>query len=169
MMSDRLQASSANPRVEQLVARFREIGDTAMRDLPLYNANLEVEAVGFRPFDGGWLGVLITPWFMNFVRLPQEPVPIDLTRVGHKVKAFLPSGERELMLGGDEVIGTYVSLSLQSPMSAFKTQEAARQEAHRRLADVMRPSVDPAPDESGRLRVETRRMNRRSFLTAGSS
>jgi len=163
-MGQTLRISTDNLRIRELVERFREIGKTSMRDLPLYNPALEVEAVGFRTFEDQWVGVLITPWFMNLLRLPKQPVPMDMTSIGRKAKATLPSGEHELMQGGDGVIGSYESLSLHSPMSAFKTQEAARQEAHGRLQDLMHPSKDPAPEVNGRLQAEPTKMSRRAFL-----
>jgi hypothetical protein len=49
-------------------------------------------------------------------------------------------------------------------MSAFKTQEAARKEANRRLTDLMRPSHDSTPEATGRLRAEPKEMSRRDFL-----
>lgn len=156
--------SIQSPRVVALVERFRTIGETAMRDLPLCNDDLAVEAVGFRSFEDHWIGVLITPWFMNLMRLPEQPEPMDMVRIGHKTKLVLPSGERVLMRGGDEVIGAYESLPLHSPMFAFETREAARQEAEQQLAELMRPADGPVPDENGRLHLEPQKMSRLAFL-----
>src|SRR3546814_9588260 len=53
----------ADLRISSLAIRFRQIGDEQMRELPFYNANLEVEAWDFSAFDPDHLiGVLITPW-----------------------------------------------------------------------------------------------------------
>jgi [NiFe] hydrogenase assembly HybE family chaperone len=168
-MSDNHSSSNESARITELVERFREIGDIAMRDLPLYNANLEVEAVGFRPFEGGLLGVLITPWFMNLVLVPAQAAYMDMLRIGRKRKVSLPAGERELMQGGDERIGAYESLSLHFPMFAFETQAAARREAETRLAELMRSPAEPPPGASGRLRVQRQRISRRAFLRGESS
>ena len=153
-------------RIAELVERFRTIGETAMRELPICNRDLEVEAVGFRPIEEHWVGVLITPWFMNLLRLPQAPAPMETASLGRKLKVTLPSGERELIQGGDEVIGAYQSLSLHSPMFPFGTQEAARQEAERRLTDLMCPAEQPVPNDNGRLRaeVEPPKISRRAFI-----
>lgn len=161
--------SSPIPRIAALEARFRHIGEMTMRDLPLYNPSLVVEAVGFGVHEDGWIGILITPWFMNLIRLPQAPAPMQMAAIGRKVKVALPSGERELMQGGDEVIGAYQSLSLHSPMFAFETREAARQEAEQRLADLMRPSQASPPEENGRLRVEAQGISRRDLLRGATS
>ena len=74
-MSETPEPTAESPRIRELVERFREIGETAMRDLPLYNPELEVEALGFQALDDQWVGVLITPWFMNLVRLPTQSAP----------------------------------------------------------------------------------------------
>ena len=52
---------------ELLAGSYREIGERAMRDLPIYNDALGVEAVGFRRFNGTIVGIMVTPWFMNVV------------------------------------------------------------------------------------------------------
>jgi len=161
-------AKAEPPRVAELVERFRAIGESAMRDLPLYNPALEVEAIGFRPFGQGWIGVLITPWFMNLIRLPEPRANMDLTHVGRKIKLSLPSGERDLMQGGDAVIGAYEALSLHSPMFAFTNPEAARREAERRLEELMHPTPKPECDESGRLTAKPQAMSRRAFLRGES-
>ena len=170
-MSDRAGTAVENHRIAELIRRFREIGETSMRDLPLYNAALEVEALGFRQMDGHWVGVLITPWFMNLLRLPEEPVAMDLAAIGRKRTIALPSGERDLIQGGDEMIGAYESLSLHSPMFAFQSQHAARQEAERRLIDLLQASQESSPQENGRLRAddELPKMSRRAFLRGTAS
>ncbi len=43
-----------------------------MRGLDVVNPRLAVEAVGFAPWDGHWLGVLLTPWCMNLMLLPRD-------------------------------------------------------------------------------------------------
>lgn len=130
-------------RVAALVARFEEIERTVMRGLPVCNPALAVEAIGFRPFAEGWLGVLITPWFMNAMLLPGEPEPVDWSRIGQWVERALPGGPRRLMIAGDEVIGAYLMLSLHSPMDAFAHPAQARSEAFRRLLELTTP---PEPE-----------------------
>ena len=129
--------AAPSPLVDDLVARFREIGETQMRDLPLYNDKLDVEAVGFEPIGEQWIGVLITPWFMNVMLLPREPVAVDMNAMGRPSHETLPSGETTFIWGGDEVTGMYKALSLHSPMETFKVQGQARAEARLRLAELL--------------------------------
>ena len=130
---------SLAPRIVELVARFEEIGETQMKDLPLYNPGLEVEAVGFEEHRDEWMGVLITPWFMNVLVLPRDKHCASFNDMGKNVRHLLPSGERDFLTGGDEVVGGYAFLSLHSPMEKFKVQGQARAEARLRLAKLMEP------------------------------
>ncbi len=168
-MSDARDLRTNSARVALLVERFHTIGETVMRDLPLFNASLEVEAIGFRLFENGWIGILITPWFMNLIRLPEQSMPMDMARIGQKTRIILPTGEREAVLGGDEVLGTYEALSLHSPMFAFSSQEQAKQEAQRCLEILLQSAEDPSSAETGLLRVDPPKANRRAFLSGGRS
>lgn len=163
-MSQDFEPTNEYPRIAELVARFHEIGQTAMRDLPLYNPALEVEAVGFRLVEGHWIGVLVTPWFMNLMRLPEHSTPMDARRMGGERKVVLPSGETDLMQGGDESIGYYESLPLHSPMFAFNTREEARGEADRLVHAFLAAPDRPDADDKARLPTETSKMSRRAFL-----
>lgn len=158
-----MNAKAGNPlhpdlRISALAVRFRQIGDDHMRDLPFYNAALEVEAFDFFPLgDDDLAGVLITPWFMNLVVLPRQPVAMEPQRCGEIRRIALPGGERSFLYGGDPVVGALWAHSLHSPMQKFATQDQARSEARLRLAQVMsRPQPLPAaPANTGR----------RAFLT----
>ncbi len=136
---DRSAANAKGPaqRIVPLVQRFREIGDSSMRDLPIYNQALSVEPVDFEQKGATWQGVLITPWFMNFLVLPAEIETVDWRRMGEKSSITLPSGSWQFSYGGDEVIGAYWFLSLHSPMFEFKTQSLARIEARQRLKALL--------------------------------
>src|SRR4051794_8656986 len=66
-------------RVAELATLFSTIAHTRMAGVPVLNASLRVEAIGFeRPLTGDvvapvvGVGVLVTPWFMNLVRLPMR-------------------------------------------------------------------------------------------------
>ena len=140
-------------RISSLSVRFREIGDAQMRDLPFYNANLEVEAFGFSSFDDDSLiGVLITPWFMNLVVLPLSFEALQANRHGQSRAILLPSGARKFRYGGDEVVGAFWAESLHSPMQKFASPAHARGEARARLAEALkrRPALPAAPSPSRR-------------------
>lgn len=141
-------------RVAELVDQFRRIGETQMSDLPIYNARLGVEAVGFQPIGECWIGVLITPWFMSALLLPPARTAMDYSLIGKKARQVLPGGTFDFVSGGIETVGGYASLPLCSPMGAFATQDSARRQAQARLLALMTPpDATPqaaAPDSPGR-------------------
>ena len=71
-------------QVERLEAVFRSVAATRMKGIPLLHCGLRVEAVGFAPEPDGVMasGVLVTPWFMNLLRLPLGTVPESLLEPG---------------------------------------------------------------------------------------
>lgn len=134
-----LPARPDHPRVAALVAAY-EAADTAMRDLPIYNPALKVEAHGFAPLEGeGLIGILISPWFMNLVILPDPVAPIEAGRYGAGRKVLLPRGPQLFRLAGDSTLGTIWTASLHSPMDVFRSQPQARAEARLRLAEALTP------------------------------
>ena len=99
--------ATTHPRVLPLVERFRSV-DAAMRDLPLYNDKISIEAIGFRPFgEDASIGVLLTPWFMNLIVLPVKPAAMDMAAIGRTSVVELPVGRRNFVIDGDEAIGLY--------------------------------------------------------------
>ena len=134
---------SLPPRVEALLAAHAA-ADAVMRDLPLYNPALTIEAHGFAPLaEGMLLGVLITPWFMNLVLLPEVAEPLDPARYGAARSVVLPAGERVFRYAGDAAQGAFWTASLHSPMAVFRSQPQARAEARLRLAEALTP---PSPE-----------------------
>jgi [NiFe] hydrogenase assembly HybE family chaperone len=131
-------------RIAALVDRFRRIGEANMKGLPIYNDQIEVEAVGFQPFGEGFIGALITPWFLNLILLPPEPRPWEPARIGAKFQVDLPGGQLPFTVAGDEEIGHYDSYSIRSPMQGVNGNVAARFLAEAALAKALTP---PKPEE----------------------
>ena len=97
-----------------------------MTDVPIINPAIRVEAVGFEPTSAGWLGVMVTPWFMNLMLVPiagqaWQPLP-----VGHKRRVSLPAGQFEFFGGCEDEIGEYLYCSMYSPMGQFSDHDSAR-------------------------------------------
>ena len=138
------------PRVDQLVSRFRMIDAERMRDLPIYNSALQVEAIDFqclqlpsiasRPSQNAMVGALITPWFINIILMDIDDAPA--AELGQRVHYTFPSGEREFMAGEDEELGRYDFISLASPVLKFKTQQAAQALARRELEKLLSEADD---------------------------
>jgi [NiFe] hydrogenase assembly HybE family chaperone len=144
-----------HPRVLALLDYFRDV-DPVMRDLPLYNAKMTVEAIGFRPFGGdALLGIVLTPWFMNLILLPIEPTPMDMAAVGKSENIELPAGNRMFMIGGADAVGLYKAHSLHSPVLNFTLPGQAQAEARRQLAILMTPPA-AEPRKSGQRELDRR-------------
>jgi len=108
-----------------LVDRYRAIYDERMLGLPIINAALEVEAIGFCDFDEHQVGVLITPWFMNLVLLLGSDIGSRLQQ-GSKSTLRFPSGPVEFTTAQDEVLGPYLTAVLFSSVAEFPDQYTAK-------------------------------------------
>lgn len=111
-------------RVHQLESVFARISEERMRDIGLYNPALKVETVGFRRWEDWLAGILVTPWFMNFILLPTRPDQIT-GAVGTKQHLEMPRGDVVFVTGEVEEVGPYLSSSLYSPMGRFDVHAVA--------------------------------------------
>lgn len=109
---------------QQLKASYQEVALT-MVELEFYNPALQVDVVEGSALEGSCLAVLITPWCMNLILIPDEKAEYALAQVGSKKIVSLPSGSYEFLYAGSEALGAYGSCSLFSPMLEFADQEAA--------------------------------------------
>lgn len=143
----------------RLADSYRRIGERAMRDLPIYNDALGVEAVGFHRLNGMIVGIIVTPWFMNVV-MPADAV--TQAAAGATAQVRFPTGEIEFTLSEVEQVGRIASCSLFSPMFQFADMLAARATAEAALSELMRPAeIDEA---AGRRQPATSTIDRRSLL-----
>jgi len=117
-----------------LEAAFARIHATRMAGLPFLNPALRIEAVGFRRWEGLWLGVLVTPWFMNLMLLPDDESAWPRLRCGDSVAYRLPAGVFEFIRAHEPPLGDYQSCSLFSPMADFADQAGARATAQAALS-----------------------------------
>ncbi len=137
-----------HPRAVQLEACFRRIADTRMAGLPFLHPGLVVQAVGFEPEADApavLAGVLVTPWFMNLVRLPTRALDggagaaSGWLAVGHKAPRRLGALELDFIGGREDGLGVFESASLFSPMQAFADQAAALVAAQAALDHLRQP------------------------------
>lgn len=143
-----------------LAALYRDIGGRTMRDLPIYNAALEVQDVGFRAVDGLALGILVTPWFMNVVLTTFEGgASLAPARVGTLRAVPMPAGTIDVIVGTLDGFGRLDTASLYSPMSAFDDPAATRLAAEAAIAALLDPSLaaaaTPSPDAMGEPALTT--------------
>ncbi|MGJ5179245.1 [NiFe]-hydrogenase assembly chaperone HybE [Bradyrhizobium oligotrophicum] len=144
---------------EHLVSVYREIGDRAMRDLPIYHDALDVEAIGFSDYQGMTIGILITPWFMNVV------TPSAEGSAGSSVDIVLPAGSFAFTIGEIAGVGRIASCSLFSPMFEFEDMAAARAAAEAAIAALMTPGDEPSAARATRSHAIDRRALLRGALS----
>lgn len=112
-------------RVAALVAAYRRIAGMEMADVPICNPALNVEAVGFRPFGPGWLGAVVTPWFLNAVLIPADPALWDALPDGERTVVALPAGDHAFTAARLEGLGTLKVIPLVSAMNVFTSHAEA--------------------------------------------
>ncbi len=153
-------------RLEQV---FSTIERERMSDVPILNRELSVQAVGFCEWQDGWLGVLITPWFMNLMLLPSADETPQHGHPGEKVLHTLPSGDYEFIVGEEDGIGRYQMCSLFSPVFEFEDHAAAVATAEAVMAALLTPDAEAceateAETESGANPIVARPLSRRDLL-----
>ena len=140
-------------RTGRLVADFVEVHHAKMRDVPLVNHALHVQAVGFRLHEGRPLGVLVAPWFMNLVMLPAMGEDWSALRPGAKEVIGFPSGDYEFLHNIRETVGGYKACSLFSPMQDFASQAAAVEVAGAVMAALFYGAARDGTDRAAEIRA----------------
>ena len=98
-----------------------------MEGLPFVNPALAVEAVGFAPWQGHWLGVMLTPWFMNLILAPRDAAALAFAAAGREAAATaFRRGTTISSAPGTTLAGDYQLCSLFSPVLEFEDQPTAR-------------------------------------------
>jgi [NiFe] hydrogenase assembly HybE family chaperone len=162
--------SAARPSpAAALERRFTDIQRRQMQDMPMLNPALQVRALGFRPWTKHWLGVLVTPWFMNLILFPRitQHWPRIIERDGRYY--VFPAGVFEFIGTRDAVLGEYQACSLFSPMFEFATPAEAQDTALAALQALFDASLRSAPDVpaapcAGETPPPARLRSKRDFL-----
>lgn len=157
------KAWDANAWIDCLEQTFQAIERERMQGVPILNPHLQVKAFGFKRWLTYRLGIVLTPWFMNIVLLPQEVEP-TLT-VGAKQLISLPSGAYEFIVGHEEALGFYLSCSLFSPVFEFENQAAAEATAEIALLHLFKQTTatEPANNETPKA-LNPEPLTRRALL-----
>jgi [NiFe] hydrogenase assembly HybE family chaperone len=113
--------------------------------------------VGLHRWRGLWLGVLITPWFMNLMLLPGDseggsddapPARWPAVQTGDYARFDFPAGVLSFLAGHEGESGDYLACSLFSPMFEFADHEAARQTAEACLTALFDTAASAAPADA---------------------
>jgi len=123
-----------------LETAFHRIHTTRMPGIPILNPALEVEAFGFRNWNGMRVGVLITPWSINLVILRELDAALPALRLNELRSWSFPSGSYEFMGGNEPECGPFDFCSLFSPALEFRDQAAARAVAESVMTQLFAPA-----------------------------
>jgi [NiFe] hydrogenase assembly HybE family chaperone len=129
-----------------LQARFEHIHLHQMAGVPMLNPALQVQAIGFRPWAAHWLGVLVTPWFMNLVLFPRQREHWQAIGERESRHYVFPAGVFEFIGNRDAALGDYQACSLFSPMFEFADHAAAHDTAVAALEALFDAAHRPASD-----------------------
>lgn len=171
MVTDALRIHEADPS-PLLEAAFRRVERERMAGLGVLNPALRVEAVGFARHESHWLGIVVTPWFMNLVLAPGEAASWRSVPSGKRLFQKFPSGDFAFLGSVEPEVGEFQSCSLFSPMAQFAGQDSARAVALAALDALQRTpggAVTPAPPandalDAPRQAALQRPMSKREFL-----
>jgi [NiFe] hydrogenase assembly HybE family chaperone len=150
---------------ELVASCFRERTDQA----PV-NPHLNCASVGFARCKGDWLGVVITPWFMDLVLLPGGGSLWGDIPVGQRRYIELPQGAVAFTAAEEPRLGPYQHAPLVSTVASMPDMAAAITLANRvmleicgdRKADVAPPTDQPEASADSKRNPET--SSRRGFL-----
>lgn len=160
------------PELERL---YQQILEDSMQGLPVVNAALNVEAIDFIEWQGHWLGILLTPWFMNLLVIPKlgSPWPEMNSAKGNEIKLAFPQGDYTFKPRDDEGFGPYLCCSLASPVHEWKSHPEARNTARDVLRliktiPVRQIEVETINTEREACPASDCEVSRRAFLSGGS-
>lgn len=125
-------------RAEALELAFRRIAATRMLDMPLRNPALQIEAVGFREWQGNEVGVLITPWSISLIVFPTASAAARSLLLDERRAWVFPSGQYDFMGGAEPECGPFQFCSLFSPPEEIADHAQAREIASAVLEQLFR-------------------------------
>lgn len=151
---------------------FRRIAVTRMAGLPFLNPFLEVDAIGFRDWEGKRVGVLVTPWSINLVAFPAGDETLRVLGPDQSQTWNFPAGSYTFMGGDEPECGPYQFCSLFSPAQEFVSHDDAVATARAVLDNLF---TDPATLAEQTLHTKEKReaahllgkpapLSRRAFL-----
>ena len=133
----------ANDPGEFLTAHYRRVWETRMADLPFVNPALDVAAVGFRQHEGDWVGVMVTPWFLNLFLVSGGGRLWGDIPAGERRYLNLPCGTLQFIADDDPDIGPYQYCPLIAPVTGLAGMDAALAAARDALAALFTPPAPP--------------------------
>lgn len=127
---------------EAVRRHYEQVWHSAMHDMPFVNHALAVDTHGFARVDGDWLGVVITPWFINLFLLPGGGALWADCPTGEQRSVTLPAGLMDFFADNpadDSGLAAYQYCPLLSPVQSVADMPTARRIAAAALAAALSP------------------------------
>ena len=136
-------AENTGPALEEI---YRRIWETRKHDMPFVNNALSIAAIGFRRYEGDWVGAVVSPWFLHLLILPGGGSLWSDRASGDRVKIPLPVGTLEFIADYDPDgdIPAYQYCPLFVSVSQFTSHESAMAAAEEAL-EVLFSVPEPLP------------------------
>lgn len=115
-----------------------------MQGIPILNSRIKVQTLGFQYFQTRIIGIVITPWLMNLILLPEAGEDWSDLTLGHKRSHTFSSKTLKFMVNEIDGIGCCQTHSLYSPMNKFANQGHAVSTAQSFIDKLM---TDSSPTE----------------------
>ena len=109
-----------------LEAHYQQFWETRGQTLPLVNSRLQVAAIGFARYQGDWLGVMVTPWFIHLLLLSGGGTLWGAIPAGQRRYLELPFGTLPFTAEDDPEIGPWQYSPLVERIGDVPDMTAAR-------------------------------------------
>ena len=123
---------------------FTRIHLENMQGIPILNSRIQVQSIGFQEYQARIIGIIITPWLMNVILLPNDNEDWSNFTLGHKVSHTFPAKTYRFLVNEIEGIGFCQTHSMYSPMHDFSSHQQAVKVAQEFIDFLM---VDNEPSE----------------------
>lgn len=154
-----------------LVDFYTRVWREQMQELPFVNSALAVEAVGFRRCQGDWVGIVVTPWFLNLLLIPGGGALWQDLPAGEQRAVEFPVGELDFIADHDPErqppLVAFQYCPLIHPVQHLATPAMAREAAAAALLALFMPPAAAAADvvtEPARPTAGESVASRRGFL-----
>ncbi len=147
-MTQDMTSLSMEETTQKLETCFNHILIENMQGINILNHELEVEAIEFTKWNGRLMGMMVTPWFVNLIMLPNEKDNWHTLELGDKQTYNFPSKDLDMMVNEIEGFGYCRTYSLYSPCKDLPNQESARIAAAMFLRDLLDETKRVAPTYS---------------------
>jgi [NiFe] hydrogenase assembly HybE family chaperone len=128
-------------RVAALETAFVAIARQRMAGVALMHPHVQVQATPFVALDAqAAVGILITPWFMNLLRLPLTR--LDHCHVGSKATHRVGDYAVEFTSAFEPAIGGFESCSVYSPLTMFADHAAVWATAQALMRTLLSSGAD---------------------------